>query len=223
MPKSPFDRDDAAVEAIGADAMAVCENRLARVAGTHALLLDGRPLPTPSVAGVGCWTALHPDPAGQVWRGSLSAAFDALPFGNESFCAVLVRFMQRADLCLEAVACETARVLAPHGVLVVMDLHPRSLWHAGTAPGRWERALRAAGLEVSRTVRCVAPWPRLRGEAGVPQWLVRGMGGAWVIEATRRTQAAIPLRRTSGTRRVVEQHKPVLPGAHRKSLPRQCA
>jgi hypothetical protein len=47
------------------------------------------------------------------------------------------------------------------------------------------------------------------------------MGGAWVIEAQRHTLAAIPLRKAP-SRRVVER-KPVLPGAHRKSLGRQCA
>lgn len=220
MSKHPFDNDPA-VEAIGADAMAVCEARLARVAGTHALALDGISMPTPSVAGVGCWTTLWQAPGDHDWRGLLCAAVDALPFGDESFCAVLVRFAQRTDIEPEMVAGELARVLAPHGVLLIADLHPRSLWHAGTTPGRWERALRSAGLEVSRTVRCGSPWPRTRGAAGVPHWLVRGMGGAWVIEAQRRTQAAIPLRKASA-RRVVE-HKPVLPGAHRKSLLRQCA
>lgn len=221
MSKRLFDKGDPAIEAIGADAMAICGERLDRVAGTHALLLDGGSMGVPSVSGVGCWTALRPDSGHGRWSGSLGAAVDALPFGDESFCAVLVRFTQDAGIEPEAVAGEFARVLAPHGVLLVADFHPRSLWHAGTAPGRWERALRAAGLEVSRTVRCGAPWPRVRGAAGVPHWLVRGMGGAWVIEAQRRTLAAIPLRKASA-RRVVDR-KPVLPGAHRKSLARECA
>lgn len=214
MSKRPFDKDDPAVEAIGADAMAVCEGRLARVAGTHALMLDGIPMPAPSVSGIGCWTTLRRGPGDGAWNGSLRTTVDALPFGDESFCAVLVRFTQLAGVQPETVAAELARVLAPHGVLLVADLHPRSLWHAGTSPGRWERALRANGLNVSRTVRCGSPWPRTGGAAGVPHWLVRGMGGAWVVEAQRRTLAAIPLRKSS-TRRVVE-HKPVLPGAHRQ-------
>jgi len=217
MSKRPFDKDDPAVDAIGADAMAVCEARLARVAGTHALMLDGIPMAIPpAVTGIGCWTALRSGSEGQPWNGSLRAAVDALPFADQSFCAVLVRFTQLTCIRPETVAAELARVLAPHGVLLVADLHPRSLWHAGTAPGRWERALRANGLNISRVMRCGSPWPRVRGEAGVPHWLVRGMGGAWVIEAQQRTLAAIPLRKAP-TRRVVE-HKPVLPGAHR-----QCA
>jgi SAM-dependent methyltransferase len=221
MSKRPLGKDDPAIEAIGADAMAVCGERLGRVAGTHALLLDGRPMGVPSVSGVGCWTALRPAPEAGRWGGSLDAAPDALPFGDESFCAVLVRFTQETGIEPEAVAGEFARVLAPHGVLLIADFHPHSLWHAGTAPGRWERALRTAGLEISRTVRCGAPWPRVRGAAGVPHWLVRGMGGAWVIEAQRHMLAAIPLRKAPA-RRVVER-QPVLPGAHRKSLVRQCA
>jgi len=215
MSKRPFDNGPA-VEAIGADAMAVCEARLRRVTGTHAFALDGMPMPLPSVTGVGCWTAMCAGPDGHDARGSLRAAVETLPFGDESFCAVLVRFTQRTNIQPESVSGELARVLAPHGVLLIADLHPRSLWHAGTPPGRWERALRASGLKVSRTVRCGSPWPRVRGEAGVPHWLVRGMGGAWVIEAQRRTLAAVPLRKASA-RRVVE-HQPVLPGAHR-----QCA
>lgn len=210
-----FDKDDPAVEALGADAMAVCEGRLKRVTGTHALVLDGTPMPVPSVAGVGCWTILRPSPGDGAWQGALQAEADALPFGDESFCAVLVWFTERSGIAPEAVAAEFARVLAPHGVLLIADFHPRSLWHAGTAPGRWERALRSAGLKVSRTERCGSPWPRVRGAAGVPHWLVRGMGGAWVIEAQRRTLAAIPLRKAPASRRVVE-HKPVLPGAHRQ-------
>ncbi|HKZ09932.1 MAG TPA: hypothetical protein VJL61_04385 [Rhodanobacteraceae bacterium] len=221
MSKRPFDKDDPAIEAIGADAMAVCAARLGRVAGTHALVLDGTPMTVPAVSGVGCWTILRPGRDTGGWRGSLHAAVDALPFGDESFCAVLVRFTQDTDIEPEVVAGELTRVLAPHGVLLIADLHPRSLWHAGIPPGRWERALRAAGLKVSRTVRCGAPWPRVRGAEGVPHWLVRGMGGAWVVEAQRRTLTAIPLRKAPA-RRVVER-KPVLPGAHRKSLVRQRA
>lgn len=221
MTKRQFDKDDLAIEALGADAMAICAARLGRVAGTHGLVLDGMPMATPSISGVGCWTTLRPDAEAGRWCGSLGAAADALPFGDESFCAELVRFTQETGIEPEAVAGELARVLAPHGVLLIADFHPRSLWHAGAAPGRWERALRAAGLKVSPTVRCGAPWPRVRGAAGVPHWLVRGMGGAWVIEAQRRTLAAIPLRKASA-RRVVER-KPVLPGAHRKSLVRQRA
>jgi SAM-dependent methyltransferase len=221
MTKRQFDKDDPAIEALGADAMAICAARLGRVAGTHGLVLDGMPMATPSISGVGCWTTLRPDADAGRWCGSLGTAADALPFGDESFCAELVRFTQDTGIEPEAVAGELARVLAPHGVLLIADVHPRSLWHAGAAPGRWERALRAAGLKVSSTVRCGAPWPRVRGAAGVPHWLVRGMGGAWVIEAQRRTLAAIPLRKTAA-RRVVET-KPVLPGAHRKSLVRQRA
>jgi len=156
MSKRPFDKDDPAVDAIGADAMAVCEARLARVAGTHALMLDGIPMAIPpAVTGIGCWTALRSGSEGQPWNGSLRAAVDALPFADQSFCAVLVRFTQLTCIRPETVAAELARVLAPHGVLLVADLHPRSLWHAGTAPGRWERALRANGRKVPDDVGVV--------------------------------------------------------------------
>lgn len=228
MPAHSLDTDNPALAAVGADVSAVCATRLARMAGTHALLLDGMSLPSPSVAGIARWTTLRPNPDGHGWRGPLRANADELPFGDESFCVVLVRFASLADCVPETVAQELARVLAPHGSLLIADLHPRSMWHLGAVPARWERALEAAGLRTSPAVRCGSPWPRVRGTAGIPRWLVRSMGGAWVIEAHRRTLMAIPLRK-SPSRRAVE-HQALLPGAHRKSLNllrsaglRQCA
>ncbi|MBS0382898.1 MAG: hypothetical protein JSR56_10725 [Proteobacteria bacterium] len=218
MPTRKFDVRDPALAALGADASAACGARLARVAGTHALLLDGMSMPIPVVAGVARWTRLMPDPDEAGWVGPLRADADMLPFGDESFCAVLVRFLARADVAIEPLAAELARTLAPHGVLLVTDLHPRSLWRAGTSPGRWERALRRAGLDVVPASRCGAPWPRAHGVAGVPHWLVHGMGGAWVIEAHRRASAAIPLRSAATGRRAVEQTGTLVPGARR-----QCA
>ena len=52
--------------------------------------------------------------------------------------------------------------------------------------------------------------------AGLPQWLVRGAGGAWIVEARRSVLAALPLRRVAAPRAV--EHSTLLPGAHR-----QCA
>lgn len=204
-----------ALLAIGADATAACTARLARVAGTHGLLLDGLNMPLPSVTGVARWTRLLPSADGRGWEGPLRADGDALPFGDESFCAIVVRFAAVADP--GALAAELARVLAPHGTLLVSDLHPRSFWHAGATPECWERALRRAELTVSPPARCGAPWPRTHGVDGMPRWLVRGMGGAWVMEAHRSSLAAIPLRKTPVTRRPVE-HAKLVPGAHR-----QCA
>lgn len=204
---------DAALAALGADASKLCAARLARVAGTHALGLDGIALPMPDVAGIGCWTGLQPDPDATSWNGAVRASIDALPFEDEAFCAVLVRFPRGVEV--GATAIELARVLAPHGTVLIVDLHPRSIWHGGSSPGAWSRALCKAGLDVSPSVRCGSPWPRERGVAGVPRWLVRGMGGAWLLEARRRTFAAIPLRKAAASRRAVE-HKTLLPGAHRQ-------
>lgn len=217
MSAHPLDVGAPALAAIGADATAVCAARLARVAGTHALVLDGMAMPVPPVPGVGRWTALQPGADGGGWCGPLRASADALPFEDESFCAVVARFLPCPDFTPESIVRELARVLAPHGLLLIADLHPRSLWHAGIAPGRWERALRGAGLEVSPATRCGSPWPRTRGAAGMPHWLVRGMGGAWVVAAHPHAQAAIPLRKPVAGRRTVE-HKTLLPGANRKSL-----
>lgn len=216
MPARPFNKEANALAAIGADASALCARRLARVAGTHALALDGIALPQPPLAGVACWTSLQPDVPDGAWCGALRASAGELPFGDEAFCAVLVRFAG-AGVDPDAVAAELARVLSNHGTLLVAGLHPRSWWREGIAPGRWERALRRAGLDVTPAVRCGSPWPSAHGAAHLPKWLVRSMGGAYVIEAHRRVVNAIPLRKSTAGRRAVDQ-KAWLPGAHRKSL-----
>lgn len=205
---------DAALSALGRDVTAQCAARLARVAGTHGLCLDGFGLPTPNVPGIGCWTVLQA--AADDWCGAVRAAVADLPFEDDAFGAVVLRFAPALD-SLNDVAGELARVLSPHGTLLVADVHPRSAWHGGSSPARWTRALRGAGLEVAPVARCGAPWPRASGAVGVPQWLVRGVGGAWLLEARRRSFAATPLRKPAASRRAVE-HSTLLPGAHR-----QCA
>jgi len=206
-------RDTAALAALGSDISTACAARLARMVGTHGLLLDDIGMPVPAMAGIACWTSLNPSEAGPGWRGPLRARPDALPFADDSFCAVLACFPDAADVSF---APELARVLAPHGRLLIAGLHPRSLWHYGVTPRRWERALRRAGLDVLPAVRCGAPWPRACGAAGLPHWLVRSAGGAWIVEARRSVLASLPLRRTSAHR--VVEHSPVMPGARR-----QCA
>ena len=170
-------------------------------------------MPAPAVAGVARWATLEPVGDEKGWRGPLRASVAELPFADDSFCAIMACFMEDVDM---AVASELARVLAPHGTLLVAGFHPRSLWHRGMAPGRWERALRSAGLEVRPAIRCGAPWPRPRGIAGLPRWLVRSVGGAWVVEARRSVLATLPLRKPAGHRAI--EHGTLVPGAHR-----QCA
>lgn len=197
---------------MGADIAAFCAARLARVAGTHGLLLDGLGMPVPQVRGVARWTTLtRPLDAGAAWAGPLQGRLDTLPFADDAFCVVLAGFDATVDV---AVAAELARVLAAHGTLLVAGLHPRSLWRRGVGPGRWERALRAAGLDTRSAMRCGAPWPRVRGAAGLPAWLVRAAGGAWVIEARRSVLAALPLRTAAGRRAM--EHATLLPGARRE-------
>lgn len=214
MPTRQFNMDRSALAAIGNDASMTCAARLDRVAGTHGLLLDGMPLPAPAVTSVACWTVLRPGTGAGEWCGPLRMAANALPFGEGSFCVVLVRFPALATFEPRVVAAELGRVLAPHGSLLVTDIHPRSLWRSGATPGRWTRALDGAGLDVLPAVRCGSPWPRARGADGLPGWLVRGLGGAWVIEARRRTRMPIPLRRTAPGRHAVEPAG-LIPDAHR--------
>lgn len=214
-PTTGHHRNERAAAALAADVAAFCARRLARVAGTHGLLVAGPRLPAPAVAGVACWTVLRPSAPGASarWTGALRAEPLRLPFADDSFCAALVAFAGAIDL---DVAREFARVLAPYGTLLVADVHPGSLWPGGTAPWHCERTLRAAGLDVVPAVRCGAPWPRSRGAAGLPRWLVSGLGGAWVVGARRSVLAALPLRKAVG-RRVIDQGA-LLPGARR-----QCA
>ncbi len=210
---APVSSRDIALAAIGADVAAFCATRLERVAGTHGLFLDGLAMPAPTVAGVARWTRLVPSGEVSDWRGPLRANAAELPFADDSFCAILACPRGDGDA---AAAAELARVLAPHGTLLVAGLHPRSLWRCGVAPGRWERLLREAGLDVRPAVRCGAPWPRPRGAAGLPGWLVHGLGGAWVVEARRSVLATLPLRKPAVHRAI--EHGTLMPGAHR-----QCA
>jgi SAM-dependent methyltransferase len=215
---SPSDPAARARAALRHDAAAACAASLGRVAGTHALLLDQAGAEPPVLPGIACWTVLRPAAGGSGWQGALRAESDALPFGDDSFCAVLLRFAGAVGVVPEAVAGELSRVLAPHGVLLVVDLHTASLWPGdGMSPRRWERALRNADLDVGPATRCGSPWPRARGAEGLPHWLVRAVGGAYVIEAHRRKSAAIPLRKAAERRRKVE-HGAFVPGTRR-----QCA
>lgn len=210
-PASNAWRDGTAEAAIAGDVSAYCTARLAHVAGTHGLCLDGLGLPAPAVPGVARWTVLHPDRDGLDWTGPLRAQLAALPLVDDAFCAVLACFN---DPQAVVAAAELARVLAPHGTLLVAGFHPVSLWHRGVAPRRWERALRAAGLDVRLAVRCGAPWRRLRGVEGLPRWLVRLAGGAWVVEARRSVLASLPLRVQPGHRSL--ESATLLPGARRE-------
>lgn len=215
MPRTSTSRcEDAALAAIGADVSAICAVRLARVAGTHGLLIDGITVPAPMVTGVACWTTLAPGAPATTWCGSVRTRSAELPFGDDSFGAVLVRFAGEAD---PVWAAELARVLAPHGALLVAGFHPHSMWRRGVAPGHWERVLRNAGLDVMPCVRCGAPWPRSRGADGLPQWLVRSVGGAWLLQARRSVLTCLPLRAAKTGRRGMEPSA-LLPGARR-----QCA
>lgn len=187
---------------------------MAHVSGTHALLLDGSArIPLPAPDGVACATALRRAPARGDWCGPLRAELTALPFADGAFCMVCAYFPGMGEVLPEALAGELARVLAVHGVLLVADIHPIGFWRApATSPWRWQRALRGAGLEVADAVRFGAPWPRARGMEGVPRWLVRLLGGGWLLTARRRPDLGATVLRPAFARRVREPAA-LLPGA----------
>ncbi|HEX7348571.1 MAG TPA: hypothetical protein VF264_02820 [Rhodanobacteraceae bacterium] len=192
-----------------------CAALLARATGTHGLLLDAIGVATPRVPGIACWATLRRAPHTDAWYGPLRAELTELPFVDDAFCVVLACGVGGAG-GIDGAARELARTLAPHGTLLVADLHPCSLWRGGIAPYRWARALRAAGLSTRPATRCGAPWPRAAGVAGLPAWLTRRLGGAYVIEARRSVLAVLPLRTAAGRRSA--EPATLLPGARR-----QCA
>lgn len=204
--------------ALGRTITADCSARLARVAGTHGLLLDGLGVETPRVPGIACWASLRCAAQSdarhtETWRGPLRARLAELPFGDDSFGVVMACCVGNAGAIGET-AHEFARLLAPHGTLLVVELHPCSLWRGGVAPHRWARNLRAAGLSVKPAARCGAPWPRASGDEGLPEWLARRFGGVYVLEARRSVLAMLPLR-TAAKRRAAEPAT-LLPGARRE-------
>ena len=200
-----------ALAALYADADARCLSRFVGVAGTHALLLDAaggsapRPLP-----GLGRWTMLRWSGTADGWRGEVHAGHE-LPFADDSFCLVWMRGVGGCVAAATELAVEAARVLAPHGLLLAVELHPWSLWRPWLpgarsrdasipqpfAPVHWSRALRAAGMRVAAPTRCGAPWPRSRGAQGLPAWLAHG-GGAYLLEAHKRDRAGVVLRLRTG-------------------------
>lgn len=211
-----------------ADAAHECSPALAGVTGTHALSLDAFDAPLPQVPGLGRWTLLRPD-HDDALSGELRAWPEALPFVDASFCVVLIRYIAGCGLQPNQLAHEAARVLAPHGLLLVVELHPWSAWrpwlnvrvrHAEPVPyvvppRRWRRALRAAGLVVGETRRCGAPWPRTDGMRGLPRWAGR-CGGAYLLQARKRDGVTLITQRPSTVRpRATAEHTTWAPGAHR--------
>jgi len=200
-------------------------SRLARIAGTHALLLDAIGGPAPQTAGLGRWTALELSERGNL-TGPLRAEPDALPFCDNSFGAVLVRHLAGAGVSPRQVAAEAARVLAPHGLLLVVECHPLSLWRPwwaarrkrgevflrAVASHRWRSALLKAGLAVGEPSRCGAAWPSTRS---MPRWLERTCGEAWLLSARKRDDATVAQRMQPRRTRAVAEHAPWMPGAHR--------
>ncbi len=208
---------------MGAEAARLCAARAVRATGTHALVLTASPRVAPSwPPGVACATTLSRTREADEWSGPLRAGLADLPFADAAFCVVCACFPGTARVPPEILAPELARILAVDGVLLVADVHPLALWRApSSSPRRWQRALRGAGLEVASAARFGAPWPRARGTDGLPHWLVRALGGGWLLAARRRPQAgATVIRPAFASRRVREPAAALLPGA---GAHRQCA
>ncbi|GEM_PF-673297 len=210
--------------ALHARATAESSSWLARVTGTHGLLLDAIEGAEPQAQGLGRWTALCLSPHEGRFEGPLRAEPGALPFCDNSFGAVLIRHLAGAGLPIDELANEAARVLAQHGVLLVIECHPLSGWGSwlsaraqpplrAIAPHHWRKALRSAGLVTGDPLRCGAPWPSTRA---LPHWLERLCGGAWLLAARKCEDAMVVQRRQPlRARGIGNEQTSWLPGAHR--------
>lgn len=211
-----------------AEATVALAPELAGLAGPHALLVDAGIAPAlPPTPLLAAWTRLQVH-AGALY-GDLLGSADALPFADDSFRAVVLRFAAEAIGGPEALADELARVLAPQGIALIAALHPLSLWqpwlalHAhreGAAltlagPGRWRSVLAARGVDVYAVRRYGAAWPRSQSSGAQPRWLRATAGGGYMLIARKRRSAMIPLRLRPRPAAVVARHGTLAPGAHR--------
>ncbi|MGH8212051.1 MAG: class I SAM-dependent methyltransferase [Rhodanobacteraceae bacterium] len=216
---------DPVLAALAGRIAAECSSWLARTAGTHALLLDAIGAAAPMAAGLGRWTALNLSMRHD-FEGPLRADPAALPFCDNSFGAVLIRHLAGAGVPPRALAGEASRVLAPHGVLLVVECHPLSAWRPwwaarrkrgevslrAVAPRRWRSALNQAGLTVGEPLRCGAAWPSTRT---MPRWLEHACGDAWLLSARKRDDGLVMQRMQHRLTRGVSERAPSMPGAHR--------
>ncbi|MBS0431067.1 MAG: methyltransferase domain-containing protein [Proteobacteria bacterium] len=196
--------------------------RLNGITGTHGLLLDAVGGFSLEAAGLGRWATLAPGGAGE-FKGPLRAQAAALPFCDSSFGAVVLRHLGGAAFHPALLAQEAARVLAPHGRLIVIECHPFSAWrpsgkHADSglhavAPRQWKKALRRAGLGVGGFARCGVTWP---GDA-VPHWLERAAGAVWMLDARKRNDTPYVQRVQPRRARALPEQAPWMPGARRSS------
>lgn len=214
--------------ALLADTADECVPVLAGMTGTHALSLDALDgPPPPQLPGLGRWTALRITEQ-EMLRGPLRASAGALPFLDDSFCVVLIRHAAGCGAAPERLAAEASRVLAPHGVLLVVELHPYSGWRPWlaarwrrgdesgrvVAPSRWERALRATGLAIRGLRRVGAPWPRQQGLRGLPRWAAR-CGGVYLLAARKNDDGNVVQRLGPKRMRSVGEHTSWAPRAQR--------
>ncbi|HEY3521467.1 MAG TPA: methyltransferase type 11 [Rhodanobacteraceae bacterium] len=221
----PNSSRDPILAALAGRIAAECSPWLARTSGTHALLLDAIGAPAPQAAGLGRWTALSLGERNN-FEGPLRAEPAALPFCDNSFGAVLIRCLAGAGVPPGTLAGEAARVLAPHGVLLVVECHPLSAWRpwwaarrrrgevalCAVAPRRWRSVLRQAGLSVGEPLRCGAAWPSTRA---MPRWLEHACGDAWLLSARKRDDILVMQRLQHRRTRAVSERAPSMPGAHR--------
>jgi SAM-dependent methyltransferase len=187
-----------------ADETAALTPDLQRCAGSYGLQISAavgyRP---PALPMLRYWVRL--DIAAGRYAGDLRGQADQpLPFGTDSFSLVLLRHAVEVAPSGRRLLQESARVLAPGGVLALTGMHPLSgwlpwwLWRNRArglslkTPLGLERWLHEAELTIERVQRIGHPWPDPRA-TGHPGGL---FGGGYLVIARKRRTAMLPVRLT---------------------------
>lgn len=192
---------------------------LAGLAGTHGLQLTAAVLDLPPTPMLGCWTRLRL--RGGEFTGDLRVRADeALPFLDDSFCAVLLNHVLEHTANSTALLDEAARMLIPGGLLALTGFHPLSAWTpwllcqgvrrpALAGPAWLRRRLATHGVQTYAVRRFGPAFP---GVAAAPGQAL--LGGGFLLLARKRRAAVTPLRvRPQGARVPV---RTFAPGARRE-------
>ncbi|WP_109125822.1 methyltransferase domain-containing protein [Dyella sp. C11] len=209
-----------------ADETAVLAPGLQRCSGSRALMVSAAAGDTPPVLPLlGNWTRLSV--ATQRYEGDLQARVDeSLPFLDEVFDLVLLRHALEVSGSPQDMLEESARVLAPGGVLALTGLHPFSAWlpwmmwrTRGSAPTMHspillERWVRRSELDIERIERVGRAWPGSR----VAMDHAHPFGGGYMLIARKRRRVATPIRLKPKTLPATV-NVGLAPGARRNAAP----
>lgn len=163
------------------------------------------------------------DPDGERWRGDIHArASEPLPFVDDAFDVVVLDDVLEWVPWAAALLGEAARVLSPHGCLLVAGFHPFSLWAPWllcrrrprpmlTAPGWIRQELARHDVDTVRVVRCGHAWPVAGTQAGPGHW-----GGGFVLTGRKRRATIVPWKVPRPQRANARKKHAWVPGTQRE-------